>query len=78
MQQRTPSIDPADDEVAFWRGFIVWWAGEEQEPVPARAWEALANAEMKDSNRVLGTETPGNSKETERLEPTTFRTRSRH
>jgi hypothetical protein len=35
---------PDDDEVAFWRGFITWWAREKSEPVPTRAWEALERA----------------------------------
>jgi len=40
--------DPAvDEEVAFWQGFITWWAQEKPEPVPARAWAALAHAERK-------------------------------
>jgi hypothetical protein len=37
---------PAEEEVAFWRGFIEWWARERREPVPPRAWEALARAEQ--------------------------------
>ena len=36
-----------DEEVAFWRGFIQWWARETDGPVPSRAWEALACAEDK-------------------------------
>jgi len=34
-----------DEEVAFWRGFIAWWAREKTAPVPARAWEALERAQ---------------------------------
>jgi hypothetical protein len=34
------------EEVAFWRGFIVWWAREKAGPVPSRAWQALARAEL--------------------------------
>jgi hypothetical protein len=41
--------EEASDEIAFWRGFIEWWAREKQEPVPPRAWEALACAEEKRS-----------------------------
>lgn len=35
------------EEVAFWRGFIEWWAREERAPVPSQAWAALAQAERK-------------------------------
>lgn len=38
---------PPDDEVAFWQGFIVWWAREGRGPVPARAWQALALAQAR-------------------------------
>lgn len=48
------SDSPLDDErsniseeISFWRGFIQWWAREKDEPVPHRAWEALAYAEAK-------------------------------
>jgi hypothetical protein len=34
-----------DDEIAFWRGFITWWACQKGTPVPARAWEALEFAQ---------------------------------
>ena len=38
--------DPAlDEEVAFWRGFMTWWAQEKAEPVPARVSAVLAYAE---------------------------------
>jgi hypothetical protein len=40
-------IDSADEQVAFWRGFIEWWVREKDGPVPSRAWEALACAELK-------------------------------
>ena len=40
-------LDLPDEEVAFWRGFIEWWAREREGPVPPRAWEALACAERK-------------------------------
>jgi hypothetical protein len=36
-----------DEEVAFWRGFIEWWIRDRDDPVPPRAWEALALAEEK-------------------------------
>jgi hypothetical protein len=36
-----------DDEVAFWRCFIVWWAREKLEPIPPRAWEALEVAQRR-------------------------------
>jgi hypothetical protein len=36
--------DPDDEEVAFWRGFIEWWARERDGPAPPRAWEALDHA----------------------------------
>jgi len=40
--------DPAvDEEVAFWRGFIAWWAREKATPAPARAWEALKRAQRR-------------------------------
>jgi hypothetical protein len=42
-----PSDDDPSDEVAFWRGFIAWWAREKDEPIPARAWAALTHAEQK-------------------------------
>lgn len=38
---------PPDDEVAFWQGFIEWWARERRGPVPARAWQALALAQAR-------------------------------
>jgi len=43
------SIDNSlgEEEVAFWRGFIEWWARERDNPVPPRAWEALNAAENK-------------------------------
>lgn len=37
----------ADGEIAFWRGFIVWWSREKEGPVPLRAWEALGYSEAK-------------------------------
>lgn len=47
--RNTPSSearpDPPDEEVAFWRGFIEWWARQNEEPVPERAWAALNDAE---------------------------------
>jgi hypothetical protein len=43
--------DQADDEVAFWRGFITWWARVKTEPVPPRAWEALALAQRRAARR---------------------------
>jgi hypothetical protein len=36
-----------DDEVAFWRGFITWWAREKAVPVPLRAWKALTLAQRR-------------------------------
>lgn len=39
--------DMADDEIAFWRGFITWWAQEKADPVPTRAWEALERAQRR-------------------------------
>ena len=36
-----------EEEVAFWRGFIEWWARERDDPVPPRAWEALGHADRK-------------------------------
>jgi hypothetical protein len=39
-----------EEEIAFWRGFIEWWARDREDPVPARAWEALAYAERKRSS----------------------------
>jgi hypothetical protein len=44
-------VETADEEVTFWRGFIEWWAREKDEPVPPRAWEALACAEDTRANR---------------------------
>jgi hypothetical protein len=43
--------DDADDEVAFWRGFITWWARVKTEPVPMRAWQALALAQRRAARR---------------------------
>lgn len=42
-----PGCENDLEEVAFWRGFIVWWVREKDAPVPRRAWEALARAEGK-------------------------------
>jgi hypothetical protein len=42
-----PNVETADEEVAFWRGFIERWAREKDEPVPPRVWAALAYAERK-------------------------------
>jgi hypothetical protein len=42
-----PDVETVDEEVAFWRSFISWWAREKEEPVPPRAWEALDFAEQK-------------------------------
>jgi hypothetical protein len=47
MHEQTPAVDQADEEVAFWRSFIEWWAREEKGPLPPRAWEALDYAERK-------------------------------
>lgn len=52
----TPDTEPFPDqpgaEVAFWRGFIEYWAREHDEPVPERAWAALGHAEQR-SNSLL-------------------------
>jgi len=40
---------PVAGEVAFWRGFIAWWAREHSEPVSDRAWAALERAESRQS-----------------------------
>jgi hypothetical protein len=58
MDRQTANNQPVDDETAFWRGFITWWAREKAAPVPARAWEALVYAECKrrrvsDTHRAL-------------------------
>ena len=46
--ERQVADDPAvDEEVAFWRGFIAWWAREKAAPVPARAREALKRAQRR-------------------------------
>jgi len=37
----------AEEELAFWREFIAWWARKKDTPVPVRAWEALARAERR-------------------------------
>lgn len=37
----------ADDEAAFWRGFIEWWVREREGPIPARVWDALRQAESR-------------------------------
>jgi hypothetical protein len=47
--------DPAvDEEVAFWRGFITWWKQEKAEPVPVRAWVALALAQRRAERAEIG------------------------
>jgi hypothetical protein len=46
--------DLADSEVAFWRGFVEWWARERSEPVPQRAWEALARASARRDASIAG------------------------
>ena len=54
----------ADDEVAFWRGFIAWWMRERAAPVPTRAREALARAEQR--QRVLfAASSPGDNERAE-------------
>lgn len=52
---------PADEEVTFWRGFIEWWVREKGEPVPPRAWEALACAEEKRTEPSAGYYEEGNA-----------------
>lgn len=42
----------ADDEVAFWRGFIDWWQAKEGRPATARMRDALAYAEAKQQARM--------------------------
>ena len=58
MQSQTSAADPADEEVAFWRGFIEWWAREKEEPVPPRAWEALGYSEAKHKATVTVRDLP--------------------
>ncbi|WP_296901082.1 hypothetical protein [Thiohalocapsa sp.] len=50
MESRAADDHP-NDEVAFWRGFITWWARVKTEPVPPRAWEALAFAQRRAAQR---------------------------
>ena len=47
MSDTNPALHLLDEEVAFWRGFIAWWAREREGPVPERAWDALVRAEAK-------------------------------
>ncbi len=47
MEAHAANDQPIDDEVAFWRGFITWWARQKIEPVPIRAWEALERAQRR-------------------------------
>ena len=47
MEATAADDQPDDDEIAFWRGFITWWARDKSEPVPARAWEALELAQCR-------------------------------
>ena len=47
MEFQATDDQPIDEEVAFWRGFIAWWAREKATPVPARAWEALKRAQRR-------------------------------
>ena len=37
MEPQATDNPAVDEEVAFWRGFIAWWAREKTTPVPARA-----------------------------------------
>jgi len=36
-----------ESEIAFWQEFISRWQRERQDPVPHRAWDALAHAKDK-------------------------------
>lgn len=47
MPHLNPPVRLADEEAAFWRGFIERWRQEREGPVPQRAWEALSHAEEK-------------------------------
>lgn len=47
MSKQTAREELVEEEVAFWRRFIEWWARERDGPVPVRGWEALAAAERK-------------------------------
>jgi hypothetical protein len=47
MKDDSTSESLADEEAAFWRGFIEGWARERDGCVPPRAWEALSAAEAK-------------------------------
>jgi hypothetical protein len=49
VESQTTDEQSDDVEVACWRGFIAWWAQQKTEPVPVRAWEALALAEARHS-----------------------------
>jgi hypothetical protein len=51
MDRHCADGQPVDDEIEFWRGFIIWWVREKAAPVPARAWEALALAERRNGAR---------------------------
>jgi len=53
MFDDTADNQPVDDEIAFWRGFITWWACQKEVPVPARAWAALALAEARHGGLIL-------------------------
>jgi hypothetical protein len=45
LESETESL--AEEEIAFWRGFVEWWVRDREGPVPPRAWEALASAESR-------------------------------
>ena len=47
MYDRKRSLSLADEEVAFWQGFIEWWEAKEGRPATPRMLEALAYAESK-------------------------------
>ena len=51
---KSSPADMADEEVAFWRGFIIWWAQAQAEPVPERAWAALALAQRRAELAEIG------------------------
>lgn len=48
LELETESL--AEEEIAFWRGFVEWWVRERDGPVPTRAWEALTAAESRRRN----------------------------
>ena len=53
MSEPKDALCLADEEVAFWRGFIAWWEAKEGKPATPRMREALAYAQYKRSEAEI-------------------------